>query len=426
MAVSRRTALSAAASIAAAGGVHAETEPAAGDGSPTINLGVVGLGGRGSGAVADSLTANDNARLVAVAELDGDRAAGTLRDYRQRFGDRIDVADDQVHVGLDAYRRVLDDDRVDVVLLCTPPGFRPLHLRDAVAAGKHVFAEKPVCVDPVGYRSCLETADAADAAGLSIVTGTQYRRQTNFVEAIGKIHNGAIGDVVSATSRYCTRGMWFKPRRDGMSDAEYQLFNWMHFIWLSGDQITEQAVHNIDVMNWLMDDRPVEAFGVGGRFTRPEGSEMWDSMAIDYRYPGDRFISFKCRHIPNSTTDNDTIVQGTDGAALLRSFSSGSRLYDRSGEEIWSAKGSIAEAYREEHRVLVAAATGGEPVNDLRQTADSSLTAVMGRLAAYTGQNVTWDFVANESKLETFPEGLTLDSSLPAAQHAVPGTTELV
>ena len=157
---------------------------------------------------------------------------------------------------------------------------------------------KPSCVDPAGYRVCLSADQKARENKTAIVTGTQYRRQTNYVEAIKRIHDGVIGDIISATARYCSNGIWFKARTPEMSDTQYQLFNWMHFIWLSGDQITEQAVHNIDALNWIMGGPPETCFGGGGRFTRPEGSEMWDSVSVDYVYPGNRMLSFKCRQIP--------------------------------------------------------------------------------------------------------------------------------
>jgi len=321
---------------------------------------------------------------------------------------------------------VLEDPDVDVVLLTTSPGFRPRMILEAVEAGKHVFAEKPTCVDPAGYRICLAAHDLAVANGTAIVTGTQYRRQTNYVGAVEEIRKGTIGEIVSGTTRYCSGGIWYRPRKEGMSDAEYQLNNWMHFIWLSGDQIAEQAVHNIDAINWVMGENPVSAYGSGGRFTRPEDSEMWDSMAIDYEYPGGRIISFMCRQIPGTTGDNGSVIEGTEGTCFIGAINSGSRIVDRRGREIWTMGGSISQAYQQEHKDLVDSIRAGTPIVELRQTADSSLAAVLGRIAAYTGQKVSFKFLAEESQLDLFPPDLTWDSTLPEPQFAIPGRTKLV
>ncbi len=387
---------------------------------------VVGAGGRGSGAINDSLSINDGVKLVAIADLEGEKLASLRSSLANRHEGKVDVSDDKLHGGIDGYKKVLDDDEVDVVLFATPPGFRPQYIRDAVDAGKHVFAEKPTCVDPAGYRICLESHDNAIANGTSIVTGTQYRRQTNYVEAIKLIHEGAIGDIVSATARYCSNGIWNKIRRPGMSDTEFQIFNWMHFIWLSGDQITEQAVHNIDTINWIMGGPPESAFGSGGRFTRPEGSEMWDNIAIDYQYPGNRMVSFMCRQIPDVASETSNVIYGTNGIATINGSNSGASLVDRDGKEIFSMKGDIGAAYQQEHKDLIDAVRSGKPIVELKETAASSLTAVMGRLAAYTGQNVTWDFLTDESKLSLFPEDLDINGPRPESTYAIPGQTKLI
>ena len=410
---------------AAATATMVHTSTAAANQTEDIRLGIVGCGGRGSGAIDDSLTANDNVRVVAAADLYANKCANMRRAMERKHAEKVDLADEKMYEGLDAYKRVLDDKDVDLVLLTTSPGFRPYQVRDAVDAGKHVFAEKPSCVDPAGYRVCLEAHNKAIANNTAIVTGTQYRRQTNFVGAVEEIRKGTIGDIVSATTRYCSTGIWFKNRKEGMSEAEYQLFNWMHYIWLSGDQITEQAVHNIDTLNWVMGSAPESVYGSGGRFTRPEGSEMWDSMSLDYVYPGNRVLSFMCRQIPGSESDNGNVIYGTKGTCYIGSFSRGSRIVDRDGKEIWKMEGSIGDAYKQEHKDLVDSIVAGKPIVELKQTADSSLTAVMGRMAAYTGKKVTWDFVTKESQLDLFPKDLDWNGTLPPAAHAVPGKTKL-
>jgi len=248
----------------------------------------------------------------------------------------------------------------------------------------------------------------------------------NYVGAVEQIRQGAIGDVISATARYCSGGIWYRPRTEGMSDAEYQLNNWMHFIWLSGDQIAEQAVHNLDTINWVMGENPVSVFGAGGRFTRPDDSEMWDSVSLDYEYPGNRVVSFMCRQIPGVATDVGNVIYGTKGQCHIGAANAGSRIFDRDGNKVWEMAGSIADAYKQEHKDLVDSIRLGKPIVELRQLADSSMMAVMGRMAAYSGQRVTWKFATEESKLDLFPQDLTWESSLPPPRFAVPGKTKLI
>jgi predicted dehydrogenase len=391
-----------------------------------LRLGIVGCGGRGAGAINDSLSINEGVTLVAAADIDRGQCEKLAQSLTAAHPGKVAVEAASMHGGLDGYKRVLDDPRVDVVLLTTPPGFRPRYLMEAVEAGKHVFAEKPSCVDPAGYRICLAAHDLAVAKGLAIVTGTQYRRQANYVGAVEQIRKGAIGDIVSATTRYCTESIWYRPRKPGMSDTQYQVENWMHFIWLSGDQIVEQAVHNADAINWVMGENPVSAYGGGGRFTRPEDSEMWDSMSIDYEYPGSRIVSFMCRQIPGSQADNGSVIYGTKGVCHIAPINGGSRIVDRAGKPVWSMKGSISDAYKQEHKDLIDSIRAGKPIVELRQTADSSLVAVLGRVAAYTSRKVTFDFLAKESKLDLFPADLRWDGALPPPKHAVPGRTKLV
>jgi myo-inositol 2-dehydrogenase/D-chiro-inositol 1-dehydrogenase len=422
---SRRGFLGAGAAASLASGLMVHSSVAAAEEVRELRLGIVGCGGRGTGAVNDSLSINDRVKIVAAADLYPAKCAA-LRKGLASHGDKVAIDDAKMHGGLDGYRRILDDKDVDIVLLTTSPGFRPRYLLEAVEAGKHVFAEKPVCVDPAGYRICLEAHDKAVAQGTAIVTGTQYRRQPSFIEAVERIRKGEIGDVIAATSRYCTNGIWYRDRQPGMSDAEYQMNNWMHFIWLSGDQIGEQTIHNLDAINWVMDANPVSAYGSGGRFTRPADSELWDAMSIDYTYPGDRVVSFMCRQIPGTTGDNGNVIYGSTGTCHIGAMNAGSKIFDRGGKQVWAVPGNIGAAYKQEHKDLVDSIRAGKPIVELRQTADSSLVAVMGRLAAYTGQRVTWDFLTKESTLDLFPKDLAWGGSLPAPGHAVPGRTKLV
>ncbi|MDG2220184.1 MAG: Gfo/Idh/MocA family oxidoreductase [Rubripirellula sp.] len=394
--------------------------------SETVRIGLVGAGGRGSGAVNDSLTINENIELTAIADLEPAKLESLRKSAGSRHEGKVKVANDKMYSGIDAYRRILDDPDIDVVMFATPPGFRPQYIAEAVDAGKHVFAEKPTCVDPAGYKICLSAHEQAEKNGTAIVTGTQYRRQTNYKEAIKRLSEGEIGDIIAATMRYCSTGIWFRNRREEMSDTEYQIFNWMHFIWLSGDQIAEQAVHNIDTMNWIMGGPPESAYGSGGRFTRPEGSEMWDNIEVDYVYPGNRLVSFMCRQIPGTESDNSNTIYCTGGRCTIYGGNRGASLVDRDGKEIWSMKGNIGDAYKQEHKDLIDSVRANKPIVELKKTAESSMTAVLGRMAAYTGKNVEWDFATNESTLDLFPKDFDIKGTRPEPEFAVPGKTKLV
>ena len=254
------TALSAGVAAGATTRVMRGAEPAGGD-SQLVRIGLVGAGGRGSGAINNTLTINENIKVNAITDLVPEKITNLTKAISKKYEGKVDVAENKMYSGIDGYRRILDDPEIDLVLFATPPGFRPQYIAEAVDAGKHIFAEKPTCVDPAGYRICLSAHEQAKKNGTAIVTGTQYRRQENYVEAIRRIHAGEIGDVISAKMRYCSNSIWFRNRKEGMSDTEYQIYNWMHFVWLSGDQIAEQAVHNVDAMNWVMGGPPESAFG---------------------------------------------------------------------------------------------------------------------------------------------------------------------
>lgn len=424
---SRRTFLQAASTAAATGML---TQPVRGqeaqDSLPTVRIGLVGAGGRGTGTINDSFSINENVKLVAIADVAEQKPQSLIRRSEPKYGARVAVSSEKIHVGLDGYRKVLEDPDVDLVHFATPPGFRPRHILEAVQAGKHVFAEKPTCVDAAGYHICREAHALAEKNGTSIVTGTQYRRQTSYLESIQRLRDGAIGEIIGSQMRYCASGIWYRPRKEGMSDTQYQIHNWMHFIWLSGDQIAEQAVHNVDAMNWIMGGPPELAYGGGGRFTRPDDSQMWDNMHIDYVYPGNRVCSFMCKQMPNTDGDNSNTIYGTDGIMTIYGGNRGSILTDREGNEVWKTDGNIGAAYRQEHKDLVTSIVNNEPIVELNDTADSSLTAVMGRVAAYTGKRVTWDFLSNESKLDLFPKDLAFDGEMDSPSHAVPGKEPLV
>lgn len=392
-----------------------------------LNLALVGCGGRGKGSIGDTMAVNQGVRLVAISDVNQGKVQAAKANLEKSHGDKVQIANEQAHVGLDGYQAILNNPTVDVVHFTTSPGFRPRHVLEAVQAGKHVFAEKPVCVDPAGWRICKEAHELAEKNGTAIVTGTQYRRQKNYVEAIDLIKQGAIGTVKGMTARYCSTGIWNRERQEGMTDAEYQINNWMHFIWLSGDQICEQAVHNVDVMTWLLGN-PTTAYGSGGRFTRPEDSQMWDSMSVDYTFDapeGERLCSFMCRQIPGTAGNADNMIYGSEGVASIKAINGGTRIVDADGKVIYRERGDIGVAYRQEHKDLIDSIRIGSPIVELQDTADASLAAVMGRVAAYTGQKISWKQIT-ESKLDLFPKELSLDASLPNDGYAIPGRTQFV
>jgi len=417
--VKSSAAVAAAASIAPAG-MHAWV-----GGSDNLRVGVVGAGGRGKGACRDCLVSSAGTELVAIGDLTMEISRNAREALKQtEIGDRVRIPDRNLFAGLDAYREVINHPQVDVVILTTSPGFRPIHLAEAVRAGKHVFMEKPVCVDPVGYRSCLRSAEIADRRGLVVVAGTMFRRQNNYTAAVERIENGDIGRRLGGTARYCSSGIWYRNRKPGMSDLEYQLYNWYHFVWLCGDQIVEQAVHNIDAIVWAMGGPPRSAFGSGGQFTRPADSEIYDNINIDFRWNDDAVVSFKCRQIPGSKTDISNMIVGSEGVAHINPGGSKVRTHD--GTVLWELAHPGRYPYVEEHADMVRAIRDKERLNETVQVADSSLTAVMGRMAAYTGQEVTWDFVTNESTLSLMPEDLSEDSTVPEPYVRIPGRTPLV
>jgi predicted dehydrogenase len=426
---SRRTFIRASAAAAGAVGLSsmASGKPIAPvKGSDEIRIGVVGAGGRGKGACVDSMSSSEGIRLVAIGELTFDLARGARDTLKNtRVAAQVDVPDGNLFSGLDAYRQVINHDGVDLVILTTSPGFRPLHIAEAVRAGKHIFAEKPVCVDPAGYRSCLASAAQARKQGTAIVTGTMYRRQPSYVQAVERIYKGEIGRFIGGLAYYCSTGIWYRQRKPEMTDMQYQLYNWYHFVWLSGDQIVEQAVHNLDAINWIMGGPPVRAFGSGGQMTRPSDSEIYDHIDIDYEYANGAIISFKCRQIPGATPRVINTIVGTDGKAFVNPGEA--HVVDASGNETFRLKHGGINPYVQEHKELVESIRSGNPLVELEDTAASSLTAVMGRMAAYSGKEVTWDFVTkSEHRLMPDMGAISFDTPITSPGVQIPGQFKLI
>ena len=392
-------------------------------GSDVIRVGLIGCGGRGTGAARDCAESSEGVEIVAMADLFRDRLEERREPLKEAIGDSYRVTDDHCYSGFDAYKELIDSD-VDLVILATPPGFRPIHLRYAVEAGKHVFMEKPAGVDPAGARSVIESGEMAKAKGLSIVAGTQYRRQPSYVEAIKRIHDGRIGQIVSAYEYYLTGPIWLRPRKPGMSDMEWQCRNWYYFTWLSGDQIVEQFVHNLDAINWIMQGPPVSCIGSGGRAKRvdPNYGHIYDNFNVEYVYPNDVRVTAMCRQMENCLTRVENRIIGTKGIADINPDHSIIRSYKKDKIEFeFPEKGN--NPYVQEHADLITSIRENNPLNEAREVAYSTLTAVMGREACYTGQEVTWESVMNSSQ-SLVPETFAF-TSMPVAPVPVPGVTQV-
>ncbi len=422
--VTRRTFIktTAAATVGLSAGLMASENVAYAAGSDRLRVGLVGCGGRGTGAARDAVMAAEGVEIVAMGDLFEDRLEQSRAVLRDAIGEALKVTDATAFTGFDNYRHVIDSD-IDMVILATPPGFRPMHLRYAVEAGRHVFAEKPVAVDAVGVRSVLETSRLADEKGLSIVAGTLYRRQPSFVEAIRRIHDGLIGEIVSAQAYYMTGPVWLRPRQPGMSDMEWQCRNWYYFTWLSGDHIVEQFVHNLDVIDWVMQGRPERALAMGGRLVRvdPSYGHIYDHFSVEYEYPGGVRVEAKCRQMENTTRRITNRIVGTEGVADLHTDRSVIRAHD--GTERFSFPERGNNAYVQEHADLIAAIRENEPVNEAEQIAFSTLTGILGRESAYTGLELTWDDVL-QADLDLVPASFSF-RDLPMPAVARPGVTPL-
>ncbi|MEM7227540.1 MAG: Gfo/Idh/MocA family oxidoreductase [Planctomycetota bacterium] len=385
----------------------------------TINVGLIGCGGRGTGAAHNALTADPDVRIVALADVFEDRLIG-CRGHLEGMGDRGSVRDNACFVGFDAYRELLRED-VDAVILATPPHFRPIHLAAAVDANKHVFMEKPVAVDPTGYRTVINAGAKATASGLGIVAGTQRRHEASYRAAMQQIHAGAIGEVVAARCYWNQGGLWMHQRKDDWCDMEWQLRNWLYFTWLSGDHIVEQHIHNIDVVNWAMGGPPVRALGVGGRQARTDSAygHVFDHFAIEFEYPNGEHMLSMCRQMDGCTPRVEEVITGTRGRLTTRP---GSAMI--AGESPWHFADDNPNPYVQEHVDLYQSIRAEAPLNEAKTVAESTLTAIMGRLAAYTGQELTWDQMV-DSELDLAP-GTYAFGSLPTPDIAIPGQTPFI
>jgi myo-inositol 2-dehydrogenase/D-chiro-inositol 1-dehydrogenase len=387
-------------------------------GSDEIRVGLIGCGERGTGASQNVLESAPGVKLVAMGDVFKDHIENSLKNL-QKVADKVDVPEDRRFVGFDAYEKVLASD-VNYVILATPPGFRPLHLKAAVAADKNIFSEKPVGVDGPGIRSVLETYEEAKSKGLAIGVGTQRRHQTGYLETLKRIHDGAIGQITEARVYWNQGPIWVHPRQEGWSDMEWQLRNWYYFTWLCGDHIVEQHVHNLDVANWATGGHPIRAVGLGGRQVRtgPEFGNIYDHFAIDYEYPHEVRVASYARQMPNCENNVSEALVGTKGFCQVNK-------YAISGPRAWKFPGKDNLPYVQEHTDLIVSIRAGKPYNELKNVAETTMTAILGRMAAYTGKAVTWEQALN-SKEDLTPPKIDWDVSLAVAPVAIPGQTELV
>lgn len=387
-----------------------------------LKAGLIGCGGRGTGAAINYLDAGPGLEIIALGDAFQerlDRCRTYLKDQKN-----VEVADEKCFVGFDAYQKVIESD-VDIVILATPPFFRPAHFEAAVRARKHVFMEKPVAVDPVGARSVMASARMADAAGLKVVTGTQRRHQRDYLTTYEHIKSGTIGDIVAANCYWNQSQLWFVNRQPGWSDMEAMLRDWVNWTWLSGDHIVEQHVHNYDVISWFKGKHPVKAVGFGARHRRPTG-DQYDFFSVDFEYDDGTRLHSMSRQIDNCANNISELIVGTKGTSNCHSI-----IRNHKGEELWAYQYPLDEngnpseqlmknPFEQEMVDLVAAIRNNTPMNEAEECAMSTLVGIMGRISAYTGKEVTMEEMMNSS-LRLGPERLEFGPVNIPAITPVPG-----
>ena len=402
-------------------------------GSDTLKIVLVGCGGRGSGAASQALSTDGPVKLVAMADVFKDNLERSLSNLSQKHKDRVDVPPDRQFVGFEAYKQAIP--LGDVVVLATPPGFRPMQFEEAVKQGKHVFTEKPVASDPPGVRRFLAAAQESKQKNLKVVVGLQRHYDDGYRETIQRLHDGTIGDIVAMRAYWNGETPWVKPRAEleqkygrKLSEMEYQMRNWYYFTWICGDHIVEQHIHNLDVINWVKQGYPVRAEGMGGCEVRkgPDYGEIFDHHAVEFEYEdGSRCFSY-CRHIHGCWNSVSEHVVGTKGTCDVSA-------HVILGANPWRFKKEGGrDAYQAEHDALFAAIRNDKPINDAENGAKSTMTAILGRLSTYSGKMVEWKDALN-SNISLMPDKLAFDADpkvMPGAnglyQLAVPGHTVVV
>lgn len=389
-------------------------------GENEIKVGLVGCGGRGTGAVAQLFNATGPIRLVAMADAFDFR----LKESHERLtkqasekGDgsaKVDVPESRRYTGLDAYKKVLESD-CDLVVLATPPGFRPAQFEAAVEAEKHIFTEKPLAVDAPGIRKVLAAGKKAQEKGLAVQVGLQRHHEPKYQETVQQLHDGAIGDILLTRVYWNSGGLWVRPREPGQTEMEYQVNNWFYFNWTCGGQLVEQHIHNIDVSNWVKQATPVDAQGQGGREVRTskETGQIFDHHMVEFTYPdGSKMLSC-CRHIDGAWGQVAEYAQGTNGTADI----SRGRIFGPDGKTVWRYKGRNVQGHQQEQLNLIDALRAGDLPNEIEYGAMSTMTAIMGRMATHSGKMIKWEEAIN-SDLNVGPERLAWDAEPPVLPDA--------
>ena len=398
-----------------------------------LKLALIGCGGRGSGAAVQALTADDKVELYAMADAFRDRIDSSLNGIKEHFdgSKNIDVQEKNMFTGFDAYKKAID--LCDVVILTTPPGFRPLHFEYAINNDKHVFMEKPLATDAPGIRKVLEVAKIAKDKKLNVVVGLQRHYQDKYITLYNKVVNGDIGKIVSGQVYWNDGGVWVKKRKSSQSELEYQMRNWYYFTWLCGDHILEQHIHNIDVANWFIGDYPISAQGMGGREVRNgiDHGQIFDHHFVEFTYANGAVISSQCRHQTGTASRVDEVFQGSNGSVVTGK----GEMTDLSGNIKYKYPNKWNEdpnPYQVEHDKLFQSIRNNEVINDVEYGAKSTMTAIMGRMATYTGKKITWDQAIN-SKEMLVPNNLTWNSTPPTLPDdngkylvAIPGKTKFI
>lgn len=378
--------------------------------SDTLKVGLLGCGSRGGGAASQMLMGNENVQLIALADVFQDKVDGKRKEFSEHSNplirEKVAIDDGHCFVGLDAYKQILETD-IDILIDGSLPYCRPKHLVAAMEAGKHIFTEKPIAVDPVGIRQVIEAGRKHKEKGLSFVAGTQRRHDKAYQETIKRIHDGEIGELTAGRAYWCGSLPFVHDREPGMSDLEYRIRNWYGYCWIAGDNIVEQHVHNLDIMNWAFNANPVSVVAMGGRAWKPDEErygDIYDHFACDYEYPGGVHVISMSRHWYDSYNEVSELVTGTKGQSNCRD----------KGE-------SDMDPYVQEHIDLVNSIRNAGPKwHEAEQVSNSTLVAIMGREAAYTGQKITWDEIMN-SDLSLVPEDLDFDKEYPVRPVPRPG-----
>jgi predicted dehydrogenase len=439
--VTRRSFLQTTSAIGAGtmlGGLTIERCAHAAGADKEFRVALVGCGGRGSGAADQGLNTHTEGKLklVAMGDAHQDKLEGSLKQLVRKHGERVEVSPEAQFVGWDAYKKAIE--LCDVVILASPPGIRPVHFEEAVRQGKHIFAEKPIAVDGPGIRRFLAAAEIAKQKNLKVGIGLQRHHQPNYEQSVKRLQDGAVGDIVSMRAYWNGTPAGPKEYRDKLkeklgrapTEMEYQLRNWYMFNWVCGDHIVEQHIHNLDVINWIKNTHPVKCHGMGGRAYHkgPDSGEIFDHHAVEYQYADGSIMFSQCRQIPGTRSDVSEAVQGTKGTWDSRGFA----IKDLKGDIQWrykAAEGDSNDGHQMEHYPFFKAVRENLPYNEAVYGAHSTLTAIMGRMATYSGKEVTWEEAMN-SKLDLQPESYSWDAKMKVNPgpdgnypYAIPGKT---